>query len=72
MKLYKLTKQDWTTYNGRQTWKVGETYSKERIDNPYLCTSDVYHAYKNINLGFLLNPIHADITLSCWSWKGRS
>ena len=61
MKLFKLTRQDYTTYNGSTTWGKGITRSKPVKKNPALCSSDVLHAYNNINLAFLLNPIHADI-----------
>ena len=30
-------------------------------ENPALCSGTVLHAYKDKNLAFLLNPIHADI-----------
>ena len=60
MKLYKLTKQDISTYGGF-TFELGKKHIKKKIKNPELCSSDVFHAYGDINLAFLLNPIHADI-----------
>ena len=60
MKLYKLTEQDGTTRNNIQ-WDVGIVHKVEECEQPELCSGDVLHAYKNINLAFLLNPIHANI-----------
>jgi len=60
MKLYKLTKRDGTTMNNTQ-WDVGITHRLGECKQPELCSRDVLHAYKNINLAFLLNPIHANI-----------
>jgi len=61
MNLYKFTEQDGTTYNKSMSWEIGKTNSIEPCDNPELCTNKVIHAYKNLNLGLLMNPIHADI-----------
>ena len=60
MKLYKLTEQDGTT-RGNTQWEVGISYTLEKCKQPEMCSGDVLHAYRNINLAFLLNPIHADI-----------
>jgi hypothetical protein len=60
MKLYKLTDKKGCTY-GKTKWAANITHSVEPCSNPELCTSKVIHAYKNINLGLLLNPIHSDI-----------
>lgn len=62
MKLYKFTKQDETTYGGSTKWGEGITHEKPVKANPYMCSPDVLHAYKNMNLAYLRNPIHADIT----------
>lgn len=62
MKLYKLTKQDGTTHNGYKYGIIDREHVKPPKDNPQLCASDVFHAYKNANLAFLLNPIHANIS----------
>jgi hypothetical protein len=59
MKLYKLTDKNQKTFGGME-WGEGVTHSLSAIENPQLCTPDVIHAYTNINLAFLLNPIHAD------------
>lgn len=60
MKLYKLTEQDGSTRN-KTYWEVGSTHSKQPKNNPQLCSADVFHAYTDVNLAFLLNPIHANI-----------
>jgi hypothetical protein len=56
--LIKLTNEKMTTYDDMK-WVVGEIYTKEHCDNPELCSPDVFHAYTNLNLALLLNPIHA-------------
>jgi hypothetical protein len=61
MKLYKLIEQNWTTYEGKMGWEIGRTNSTPKRENPKLCSPDVIHAYENLNLGLLLNPIHANI-----------
>ena len=61
MKLFKLVEKDYTTYNKSMTWEIGRTNSVPKTVNPQLCSSDVIHCYKNLNLGLLLNPIHANI-----------
>ena len=58
-KLYKLTDSNGNTQNNTH-WEVGVTRSVTSCDNPQLCTNQVIHAYKNINLAFLLNPSHAN------------
>ena len=60
MKLFKLTEKDMTT-RGSTLWGEGVTHSTKKKKNPVLCTGDVLHAYVNLNLAFLLNPIHANI-----------
>jgi hypothetical protein len=62
MKLYKLTEQDYTTYNGVMKWGEGITNKVRPCENPSMCSSDVIHAYTDLNLALLLNPIHANIT----------
>jgi len=62
MILYKLTNQDNTTHNGFK-WEVGNTYKipqKER--KMEMCNGGMFHAYRSIELGLLLNPIHAKIS----------
>jgi len=58
--LYKLTNQNNETYRDFK-FELGKKHTKVKIKNPELCSSDVFHAYGDINLAFLLNPIHADI-----------
>ena len=60
MKLYKLTNQEGLTH-GKTQWAANITHSVEPCDDPELCTSKVLHAYRNINLGLLMNPIYGDI-----------
>ena len=60
MKLFKFTEKDMTT-RGSTLWGEGVTHSTKKKKNPVLCTGDVLHAYVNLNLAFLLNPIHANI-----------
>ncbi len=58
MKLIKLTDREGKTHNGT-SWKVGASHTVPPISNPQLCSKDVLHAYKNINLALLLNPYDA-------------
>jgi len=59
MKLYKLMNNDRTT-SGNQKWEIDVTVEKEQVSNPMLCSPDVLHAYRNINLAYMLNPIHGN------------
>jgi hypothetical protein len=59
--LYKLTNRDGTTYNGCK-WGNNVTHELPKKKNPELCSGDVIHIYKNKNLAYLLNPIHADFS----------
>ena len=65
MKLYKLTDSDGYTRKGgtgETKWYSGKTLSIDpKLRNNTLCTNGVVHAYANLNLALLLNPIHADI-----------
>ena len=56
--LYKLTDQNMQTYGGFQ-WELGVTYALPEKQEPELCSTGVFHVYENLNLAFLLNPIHA-------------
>ena len=70
MKLYKLTDQNGNT-QGLTKWAVGITHKHKRCENPQLCSGDIYHAYTNINLAYLLNPEHANINNPIpWECKG--
>jgi hypothetical protein len=61
--LYKLTNQQCKTHGGYLYGKIGSVHTKPKQDHDYaLCSSDVFHAYSNPNLAFLMNPIHAEIT----------
>ncbi len=59
MNLYKLTDENYKTFNNTK-WEIGKTNSLPFCKNPPLCSYNVFHAYKNLNLGLLLNPIHAN------------
>jgi hypothetical protein len=61
MRLYQLTKQDRTTHEGYEFGVVGKVHSKEPKENPKLCSNDVFHAYENLNLAFLMNPMYTSI-----------
>lgn len=63
MKLYKLTTKDGKTRKGQfgeTQWSPGFSLTLPVVNNPQLCTSNVIHAYRNVNLAFLLNPIHGN------------
>ena len=71
MKLYKLTDQNSQTYNEMQ-WGENIIHRLPIKDNPILCTEDVIHAYKDINLAYLFNPIHASyINPICFKAEGE-
>ena len=64
MKLYKLTDQDGYTRRGETgetLWYAGKTLTLPHKAKPRLCSQDVIHAYKDLNLALLLNPCHAKI-----------
>jgi len=81
MKLYKLMKPDHTTRN-EQKWEIGMRVEKAPCDNPRLCSEDVLHAYTNLNLAFMLAPLHGtgdypvvaecegDVVVSDWGKVG--
>ena len=60
MILYKLTDSKRETY-GNFKWELGKKHEKPIITSPQLCSKEVFHAYRNLNLALILNPIHADI-----------
>src|ERR1051326_9606672 len=71
MKLFKLTNQNNQTRNNT-TWGENVTHSLPHVPNPQLCSEDVLHAYTNINLGFLLNPIHGNlVNPKLWEASGE-
>ena len=60
MKLVKLTDKDGYTQN-RTKWNVGDYKEIHAfLKKPELCSDGVYHAYTDINLALLLNPIHCN------------
>jgi len=58
MRLYKLTDEDMMTWNNTK-WGEGVEHRIPPVKNPRICDGDVIHAYRNANLAYLLNPIHA-------------
>jgi hypothetical protein len=69
--LYKLTDKNDQTHNYMQ-WGVNVTHELPLKDNPQLCSDQVIHAYRNINLAILLNPIHAGyIPFNIWEANGK-
>jgi len=62
MKLYKLTDEKGQTKNETQ-WGEGVThsipFSKREVK---MCSDGVLHGYKNLDLGLLMNPVHACIS----------
>ena len=61
MKLYKLTNSKMQTANGF-LWELNKKYSISKDKRkPILCSEGVFHAYKSVELGLLLNPIHSRI-----------
>ena len=64
-KLIKLTDQNMKTHKGSHQWELGKKYEVEPDKRgTKLCTDQVFHAYRDINLALLMNPIHADIPAS--------
>ena len=61
MNLIKLTDSKGQTQNSTQ-WGEGQTHSLPSTPDPQLCSRDVLHAYRSLNLALLLNPIHANIS----------
>lgn len=59
MNVYKLTKQDMTTYRGFR-WELGVEAPK-LSGKDGLCSSGFYHYYHHPLLAIFLNPIHANI-----------
>jgi len=71
MELYKLTNKNGCT-QGNTQWGIGVTHELKATEKPRLCTKDVLHAYKNINLALLLNPNHANISNpKIWEAEGK-
>jgi len=81
MKLYKLMRPNHTTRKW-QKWELGVHVEKAPCDDPQLCSSDVLHAYINLNLAFLLTYLHntgdytvaveceGDVVVSDWAKVG--
>lgn len=70
MKLIKLTDHNNKTRGGTQ-WGENVTHKRTPCDDPQLCSSDVLHAYRDINLALLMNPVHANYnTPHIWECEG--
>jgi len=77
LKLYKLTDEYGYTREDKTTWSEGYTLClPPHINNPQLC--NVIHAYKNLNLTLLLNPLYARMDFDnsyskpvVWEAKGK-
>jgi hypothetical protein len=59
MKLYKLTDYFFET-RGNTRWGEGIKHSVPTKSHPEICTSDVIHAYRYMNLGLLANQLGYD------------
>jgi hypothetical protein len=78
MKIYKLTTVENKTRKGRYNetrWgkEVTVTIPKEERKN-VMCGEGILHAYTNINLALLMNPIHADFAVeefNIWEAEGE-
>ena len=49
-------------------------HTLEPVKDPQLCSPQVLHAYADLNLALLLNPIHAEISpeaLQLWAAEGE-
>ena len=70
MKLIKLTDEKGHTQN-RTHWGAGVTVTA-RSGDAVLCSNTVIHAYRNLNLALLLNPIHGDYSSPrIWEAEGE-
>jgi hypothetical protein len=69
MKLYKLTDRNGFT-SGNTKWEKGTILQLPHTPHPTLCSKYVIHAYKNPNLAFLLNSIHANF-FNPLLWEAR-
>ncbi len=72
MKLYKLTDEKGQTQNKTQ-WGENVTHSiPPEKQSKKLCTAGLLHAYKDINLALLLNPIYGRFfSFQLWEAKGK-
>jgi hypothetical protein len=70
MKLYKLTSQENTTYNGT-TWGEGVTHEPTGFGLD-LCSNGWLHAYEHPLIAVLLNPAHANFSNpKLWEAEGE-
>jgi hypothetical protein len=78
MKLYKLTSSDNKTRKGRYNetqWGENVTITIPEDDRKNeMCGAGILHAYTNINLALLMNPIHAGFAVeefNLWESEGE-
>ncbi len=71
MKLFKLTNSRNQTFN-HTYWGENITHTiPKKNQGKKLCTMEVLHAYKSLNLALLLNPIHSDFKdFKVWDAEG--
>jgi hypothetical protein len=70
MTLYKLTDSKNLTRNDTK-WGKGKTIELPPTENPRLCSEYVIHAYRSVNLGLLLNPMHGQFNNpNIWESEG--
>lgn len=67
MKLYKLTDANNCAYN-QTDWTQPQPI-KPTVNEPKLCSSDVYHAYTSPLLAELMNPAHANFSSTKKLWE---
>jgi hypothetical protein len=71
MILYKLTDKNSMT-RSNTLWGENIKYEVQPVENPKLCSEQVLHAYKGVNLALLLNPIHVNFDeLQLWEAEGK-
>lgn len=64
-KLIKLTDRNMRTHDGSFQWELGKKHEVEPGKRgTILCTNQVFHAYRDVDMALLLNPMHACIPAS--------
>lgn len=71
MKLYKLTDEQGRTFAGTQ-WAEGVEHEARGQEDLPLCSDGWIHAYENLLVGVMMNPIHADFkNPRAWEAEGE-